>query len=35
LALALALGAVLMLIAITVNALVMSLRATASRPAYA
>jgi tungstate transport system permease protein len=35
LALALALGAVLMLIAITVNALVMSLRATASRHAYA
>ncbi len=35
LALALALGAVLMLIAITVNALVMSLRATASRPVYA
>lgn len=35
LALALALGAVLMLIAITVNALVMSLRATATRAAYA
>jgi len=35
LALALALGAVLMLIAIAVNAAVMSLRATASRPAYA
>lgn len=35
LALALALGAVLMLIAITVNALVMSLRATATRQAYA
>ena len=35
LALALALGAVLMLIAISVNALVMSLRATASRHAYA